>query len=158
MRQSAICYGSFKQLFGAAVHANGWWLRVAGGVSLDAEPKWRDLGEFRTVVESIVGEIDPEYGSVRSFIGGAPIALSCSHDSFTEPLAVGLIACRLQNEVDIAYPFLVRQENGSVQCGFSIRGPSQDIQDGILIALGCRLLSSTRTARESERMRGGRAN
>ena len=144
MRRSEVRFGTFAALVGVAVHANCWWLRVAEGVKIEGTVLWRSFGDGRLQAESLSGSFDPDYGSPAWFVDGAVLALQCDLTRFSRPLVGGFIACHLQDEIDVAYPLLLSEEGSEVQVGFSSGGPSLDIQQDILAALGYRFLYGRR--------------
>ena len=143
-------FGSFETLVGAAVYANGWWIRAAGGVVLDGTPVWRKLSDCQSTVEGLVRATDPDYGMPSWIERLGPQALQCSASVFSSPLFLGLVACRVDGERDIAYPFLLRGDSHT-ECGFSSSGPSQDLQVDIALAVAFQFLNTSRIQRGAAR-------
>jgi hypothetical protein len=144
-------FGSFAALIGTAVHAKDWWIRVATGVALDGTPMWRRLSDYRATVERLVRATDSDYGTSSWVECLGPLALQCPASVFSSPFLVGLVAARVEEAGDIAYPFILRGDGGQAECGFSSAGPSLELQDSILISLAFLLLNSARIERAATR-------
>ena len=85
------------------------------------------------------------FGAVFTIIGMVIVlALTSWHMPWMiYPFAIGfpLVAMGVEGDAtEVAYPFLVREDNDRVMCGFSMAGPAPSIRDGIVIEMGARLL------------------
>lgn len=148
MRPIRVLFGSFERLVSVSVFGHSWGFCVATGVVLGGTPIWRKLGAHRATVEGLVGASDPDYGAASWAEGLAPVVFQCSDPVVAPPLSVGLVAWRayarvFENQPDV-YPFVMRDTDGQIECGFSSVGPDADIQDEIMISLGFRFLNAAR--------------
>jgi len=145
--QPDVRFGSFEKLVGTAVHRDPWWFRTAQGVVLDGTVLWTDLGECvqlgpcesgeHSQLDTAWFESVAEVPDARWFRRHAPIALSLA--SGPTSFAVDLIATRARGGASAAYPFLLRETDGRIMCGFS-DGLEVDVRISILSALAGRFL------------------
>ena len=133
MRRTETHFGTFDQLVGTAVHANGWWLRAALGVDLQCEsPDCFDLSTFAAGVDAV---------RVRRALH---VALQMGDEPLDFP--VGFVACRVEDatdgqRTDIAYPFGLLESEGPLQLAFGTPGPTPAVRRAIIDAFAQRLAS-----------------
>jgi len=127
------------------VYSRDWWFCRVEGVKLQgAAPRWYDLDTYRTLVEARVRKLAPKRIDADWVRGNLPVALGLnpSFDKSLTPIDLEVIAMGLDIDVEVAYPFLLRERGSRVVCGFSPDGPTSEIRDNIIVALGARLLWS----------------
>lgn len=146
-------FGSFNELIGTAVHRAPWWFRTALGVVLAGSVLWEDLGECVLTGPSEPADLSrldtdwfrtaPQTVNTEWFRLHAPIALSLA----SEPAlcSVDLIATRVEEHVSVAYPFLLRETDKRVLCGFSSQSDTH-VRNSIVNALAGRFLWAARPA------------
>jgi hypothetical protein len=144
MRKPEIRFGTFERPIGTPVYADQYWFAVASSVRLDGEaPIWTDLGEYMDVIAARVERAAPAVVSADWVREHAPLGLGISRrfKSRLNPLDLPLVAMGVEGDAtEVAYPFLVREHNDRVMCGFSMAGPAPSIRDGIVVEMGARLL------------------
>jgi hypothetical protein len=143
MRKKEVRFGSFDRLRATPVHSRDWWFCRAEGVKLDgAEPSWYDLNSCRVLVEAHVEKPAPDRIDADWVRENLPIALGLnpSFDKSLTPIDLDVVALGFDRDVDVAYPFLLRERERLIFCGFSPDGPPAKIRDNIIVELGARLL------------------
>lgn len=141
-------FGSFQEALGVAVYRDPWWFRTVRGASLAGSLTWVDIADCaksgphepnpNAALDTAWLRASPCDLDAAWFRSHAPLALALN----SEPsrLAIDLIATQIEDDVSIAYPFLLQERAGSVFCGFSDAGPTMEIRDSIVCALAGRFL------------------
>jgi hypothetical protein len=143
MRRREILFGSFGRLCGAPLLSRDWWFCRAEGVTLQGTiPTWCDLHTYKTQLEVRVERSAPELIDADWARKNLPIGLGLppNFNSYLAPIHLDVVAMRVDADVETAYPFLLRERESRILCGFSSDGPPSDIRDCIVVELGCRLL------------------
>jgi hypothetical protein len=147
-RTARTLFGSFGERLSAAVFADGWWFFRASDVELLTEN--RTSHELETFLHrsATLGRALPDKVDLQWFRTVAPIGLQLDAAVLAAiPLVLGLVACRVQDDptsnaplLDLAYPFILSEEETRLRVQFSTAGPTDEIQQQILVAFGQRLL------------------
>jgi hypothetical protein len=132
-RGEDVRFGSYSDLRGTAVFRDPWWFRCASAVQLDGPPVWDALSEL---LRARASDAKETFDAVW-FLERVPVALQIPPPP---ELVLDVLACRVQDGSDVAYPFIVRERNGTVVCGFSTLGPEPGVRLSILSALADRFL------------------
>ena len=149
-----IRFGSFKEVVGTAVYREPWWFRTVLDATVAGSVFWVNLGDWvrmgpREASPSAALDTAWFHSTAQApdaawFCEHAPIALGLTPEPAV--CAFDLIATRVENRTSVAYPFLVREMDGSIFCGFSDAGPDVDVRDSIVNALAGRFLWAARPA------------
>lgn len=141
-------FGSYDRLLGTAVHANGWWLREAGHVELEGTPDWHDLTGAVAEAAAIARRTVPSCVDGHWYRRHAPIALQLRPASASpvddSPLCLDFLAGRLEHGGEVTFPFLLREHDNSVRCGFSDAGPDPALKRDIVLAVASRFVQAER--------------
>jgi hypothetical protein len=148
-RRARTLFGSFGERLSAAVFADGWWFFRASDVELLTEN--RTSHEFETFLHrsaTLARRALPDKTDLQWFRTVAPIGLQLDAAVLAAiPLVLGLVACRAHDDptsnaplLDLAYPFILLEEETRLRVQFSTTGPADEIQQQILVAFGQRLL------------------
>ncbi len=129
--------GSFGEVLGTGVHQNEWWFLRVADVHLEG-----DGTSVHALCDANSGE-RMDQATVRRAL---PIGLAMSSD---QELPVGMIATRVYvtgaDRLDVAYPFILTDDEGAVVLAFGTPGPKPSVRAEIVTACAERLAWALRS-------------